>query len=328
MNVNRKRTLARFCSAIGGGAVLRALNSNRKKVLTFHNVLPDELFARYPANPVCDSESRFRTIIRLLKRRYRFSTDINDSETLTITFDDGYCNEGEVAGRVLQEEGDIPAIVFASGKALRANGMEDALVVDRLMYWCWYAPKDALEHLTGFRNSHDAWVKVIFPSFMKDGESRGENYFSKCDAIYPLTEIISKFDSEYRRLRFGGIPEAKLDELRSRGWIIGWHTESHFPLGALSESEIRKELTAPGAMAGLPMSYPYGHESQVGPVAVKVAEEFGYPVAYSDQMDACVLTGRWFAPRFEQFVTNEDGLEFELSGMKYFLKHHTRIPKI
>lgn len=323
-----KGFLAEVCSRSGATACLRYLNRGRKKVLTFHNVLPDSLMSRYPKNSVCESESRFRAIIRLLAKRYRFSTDLNDPSTLTITFDDGYCNEGEVAGRILQEEGDIPAVVFASGKALNSVGMETALCVDRLLYWCDYAPDDAVMELTGFTNRRDAWLKVMRPAFCRDAQGRGEHFFARCDGIYPFKKIVALFDDEYRRLRFSGISEARLGELRSRGWVFGWHTNSHFQLGALPSEDVREEMTPRDDMRGLPMSYPYGHEEQVGAAAVAVAEEFGFPVAYADQMDPCALSGRWFAPRFEQFEPKSSSLEFELSGMKYFLKHHSLLPEI
>lgn len=329
MNGKVKRYLADICYLSGATAVAKWLNRGRKKVLTFHNVMPDNLARKLPANPVCISESYFRAIIRSLRRHYKFSTDVDDPKTLTITFDDGYCNQFEVAARVLQEEGDIPAILFAAGKALRSTGPREALAVDRLCYWHAFAPEEALRQLSPLADRERAWNECVFPAFSADVATRGESYFAKCDALYSFDKIASGFDPEYNRLRFSGIAEDRLDELRARGWTIGWHTETHFPLVSLSEAEILKELTPPEKMKGLPTSFPYGHETQVGETAVKVARELGYPIAYSNYMAACALTGRWFVPRLAQYESATiSSLEFELSGMKNLLKNGRLLTKV
>lgn len=329
MNGRVKRSLADICYWSGATAVAKWLNRGRKKVLTFHDVMPDDLAHKLPTNPVCITESYFRAIIRTLKRHYKFSTDVDDPKTLTITFDDGYCNQFEVAARVLQEEGEIPAILFAAGKALRSTGPHEALAVDRLCYWHAFVPDEVLRQLTPVANRTQAWNECVFPAFSADAATRGEAYFAKCDALYSFDKIVSGFDPEYNRLRFSGISEDRLNELRSRGWTIGWHTETHFPLISLSEEEVRRELTPPEKMRGLPTSFPYGHETQVGATAVKVAQELGYPIAYSNYMDACALTSHWFVPRLAQYESAAiASLDFELSGMKILLKCGQLLSKV
>ena len=88
------------------------LNRRAKRILTFHNVLPDELFARNIANGVSCSASEFRTVIRELKRKWKFSTDLFDPATVTITFDDGYLNQYEVAADILKGSAALCFVLF------------------------------------------------------------------------------------------------------------------------------------------------------------------------------------------------------------------------
>lgn len=274
------------------------LNRKAKRIVTFHNVLPDELYVNNLANGVSNSESGFRLIVGEIAKRYRFSTDVWDAKTCTITFDDGYVNQAEIAGRVLGEMG-IPAILFVAGDLI---GSTEPLLIDKLL------------HKT---ESVEKWMKEVWPALKKGKvkvKEEGEQWMEKLSV-------------EYRRLRLTGVAEAQLDELRAKGWKIGWHTWRHLPLVSLNEDEVRKELDCPAAYRGEVLSYPFGNPEEVGETAIRVAEELGYPCVVSNTHAAGARHGRYFLPRMD-LLPNKYMIHFELSGAKFWLMYKRLLPRV
>ena len=274
------------------------LNRKAKRIVTFHNVLPDELYVNNLANGVSNSESGFRLIVGEIAKRYRFSTDVWDAKTCTITFDDGYVNQAEIAGRVLGEMG-IPAILFVAGDLIGGKG---PLLIDKLL------------HKT---ESIEKWMKEVWPALKKGKvkvKDEGEQWMEKLSV-------------EYRRLRLTGVAEAQLDELHAKGWKIGWHTWRHLPLVSLSEDEVRKELDCPAAYRGEVLSYPFGNPEEVGETAIRVAGELGYPCAVSNTHAAGARHGRYFLPRMD-LLPNKYMIHFELSGAKFWLMYKRLLPRV
>ena len=160
---------------LGVMALFRRLNRGTKKVLTFHNVMPDALCAFDLASGVTMPASRFEALMRRLCRRYRFSADFDDPSTLTVTFDDGYRCQFETAGEILRRLG-VPAVVFVSGALRGAGRPEQALAVDRLLYWASYAPMEALAGFADAAVSSRAefWHEFMNPAYRRDAAARGE----------------------------------------------------------------------------------------------------------------------------------------------------------
>ena len=290
--------LAMVAYWMGVDALFYWFNRRAKRIVTFHNVLPDEIYKNDLANGVSNSERDFRLIIGEIAKKFRFSTDVRDTKTCTITFDDGYVNQVEVAGRILDEMG-IPAILFVAGDLIGGKG---PLLVDRLL------------HET---ESIAEWTSKVWPEF-KGGKVKvkgeGEQW---CE----------KFSPEYRRLRLTGVTESQLADLRAKGWKIGWHTWRHLPLVSLSEDEVRKELDCPAEFRGEVLSYPFGNPEEVGEVAIRVAEERGYPCAVSNTHAAGAKHGRYFLPRMD-LQPNKYMVHFELSGAKFWMKTRRLLPVV
>ena len=113
----------------GLDALFYWLNRKAKRVLTFHNVLPDAIASEVPSFGYADKLSEFASIIEEIGRRFVFDVDVDKEGTCTITFDDGYLNEYEVAGKWLMER-NIPAILFVAGNIIGAKA-DDCLSVDK-----------------------------------------------------------------------------------------------------------------------------------------------------------------------------------------------------
>lgn len=303
------------------------LNRKAKRIITFHNILPDNVFDPR-ANGVSCKESDFRKILDEVSRKFTFSTNIWDVDTVTLTFDDGFLNQYEVGGAVLAERG-IPAIIFPAEEVIDSKP-ENTLSVDLLLHWCWYAPLDALVkafHLEGVDSRTVYWEKAVWPAFCSEKDGRGHKLLKRLDAIYSIEKILQQLTDEYKRLRLSGVNTMMLDELRVRGWIVGWHSKTHFPLSSLSDADIQNELDSPMEYRNVVLSYPYGELQSVDTRVLRIAEELGYPCAVSNLPTVNELTSKYFLPRMA-LPSDKYRLHFRLSGLEFFVKTYKLLPII
>ena len=268
-----KRILGAFCYWSGIDLLFYWLNRKAKRVGTFHNVLPDELCRGMRTLPVAQTVSSFRRMIREATRYLKTDADLDASGTLTITFDDGYLNQYEVAPQALAAEGVGAAVIFVSDDALRASDAKTALTADRQLH-------------------------------------QGLDY-----------------TPEYARLRLRGMSPAQMEELRSHGWKIGYHTKTHRRLSEMSAAEQRMELKPPSWLKDNILSYPFGWEKDVDDSAVQIAADFGYDCAFSNQCERSRRISRHFRPRMV-LMPDKYWIHFELSGAKFFFKYRRLLPRV
>lgn len=329
-------TLAFLCYWTGIDALFYFLNRKAKRIITFHNVMPEHLLPEGKRIGLTDNEEEFRLMIREIRKHFEISTDIFDCKTATITFDDGYKNQQEIASRILSEFG-CNGIIFGAGKVLNNDKPHEALVVDLLLHWTelvdngnYVIPQiqqGSIKITTDNRGL--VWQKYIWPTFVKDRESKGQNLLDALDAVYPIKRIFAKCSPEYLRLRMTGITDAEITELRVKGWLVGWHTYSHYPLSSLSEEEQKREIDelAPFDMKSVVFSYPYGELASVNADSIRVAEEGGYPSAVSNVSIHNDMLSMHFLPRTMLFKTyTKYKIHFELSGAKYFIQNKKLLP--
>lgn len=264
----------------GFDAVCRFFTRKRKRVIMYHNVLPDSLMRDDVANSFTTSETEFRRDIRYFKRKYGISNDLDDVTRVAISFDDGFKSQGEIAGRIMEAEGDLPAMIFCAGTVVDATSPKDTLAVERALHWVSNAPDEAIAKL-GVATREAVWPKVVWPRFRGDWREKGEGVCRWLDGIYPFAKVISSLPPEYVRLRLTGLTREDLDVLRYKGWLVCWHTQSHFPLKMLPEGEQKREMTPPDEMRGLPFAYPYGDAGCVGGETIRLAQDLGYRVAFA-----------------------------------------------
>lgn len=139
---------------------------------------------------------------------------------------------------------------------------------------------------------------------------------------------LADLPKEVRTLRYAGVTDDDIQNMRAHGWRIGWHTYSHRTLLPMSIEEQRQELTAPKEFLNEPMSYPFGMWDAVGKETLKVAEEIGYPCAFSnDDYYTPALRGNFYRIRFSPHCDKYD-VHFLLSGLKYFLQSFRLLPRV
>lgn len=334
-NRNVTGVVAWFSYCLGLSQIFYFLNRRRKRILTFHNVLPDELFRPTLANGVSCSVSTFEMSLDEVGKHFGFSTGLGDPENVTITFDDGYVNQVEVVGAILDAR-NIPAYLFVSGRLIDSQDPEGALVVDLLTHWISEVPDGDYTAEVGGQhydlqihgdNRAQVWTTVLWPLFLQDASQGGRTLLEALDRCYPMGQVIAKLPSDYARLRLQGVTDAQLDDRRAHGWRIGWHTMSHFPLKYLDEKSKMRELEASREFREEIFSFPYGEEGSVSEADICAVQKLGYPAAVSNINTQTGLRGRHFLPRMGLTTHSVPELHFELSGLKYFLKHRRLLPK-
>lgn len=335
--------IAKICCFLQIHRLAYFLNRNRKRIITFHNVLPDDVFVNNVANGVSCSLSSFKTIIEEVSRYFDFSLNLDDVKTVTITFDDGYRNQVEIAAPYLISKG-FSAYIFVSGQLLPpdedaiSGRNEDAkpLTIDLLLHWVSYAPngeydlcfdgKKLLFQLFE-QNRQQIWSNVLWPAFIYDSDSKGVSLLNVLDSAYPINAILEELPEKYVEQRLECAKVIKLDELRSKGWEIGWHTYSHYPLSKLTYEEKVLELIPDKRCPSKVLSFPYGGPQEVDKDCLEIAQFQNYSTAVSNVDTATDLTSVWFRSRMT-LSSNPILLHFELSGLKHLIKYRKLLPKI
>ena len=324
---------AYYCGLV---SIFYWLNKKAKRVLTFHNVLPDALCLEGLANGISVSESSFVLMVREIRKRFSITNDLFDAKSITITFDDGYLNQYEIAADVLRREGNLPAAIFVAGKNRNNPEPENALAVDLLLHWVNFAapgeytiPFDGTTKNFNLQdgNRRAVWIKTVRPAFALDWKSRGKNVVAALDEQCSLSQILAGLPAEYVRLRLTGITEEQIKDLRQRGWRVGWHTRTHFPLKQLPAEMKREELSSDEDMKSEWFSYPYGELSSVGEEDINMAAGMGFPCAFANVNHLQGRHTRCFLPRM-MIPSDKYCLHYELSGLKHFLKYRNRLPRV
>lgn len=313
------------------------LNRRRKRILTFHNVLTDDVFDDTVANGVSCSFSQFKFIIDEVSKYFDFSLDLNDPKTVTVTFDDGYQNQVNVAAPYLYSK-RIPAYLFVSGQLIYMSDINEKkynpLTIDLLLHWVSYVPNGIYNAcLNGINkeieifsdNRLKVWSSIIWPAFMEDSKMKGFSLLNALDKAYPINRIIEALPLKYVKQRLSGISVAQIGDLTKYGWQVGWHTYSHYPLSKLSSEEKIKELTPNEYIESKVLSFPYGGPMEVDEECLSIAQKLGYSAAVSNVNVVSRMTGEWFRSRM---ALNPDPvmLHFELSGLKYLIKYRRLLP--
>lgn len=333
MKNNLTRFIALLAYWLGIDRLFYWLNRRCKRVLTFHNVFPDSLDMEDNGGGMSMSVSEFCKTIDEISRYYKFSVDFEDVETATITFDDGFLNQYEVAAKTLGARG-IKAVLFVAGDNIDRSDVMTAPAVDLLTVWLAHVPVEALDDFCkrfgGLKTAASVsriafWIDVLRPMYVKDFKNRGRSVVAGCDAVFPFSRLLKTLPAEYVKLRFFGINQQQLNELHDRGWIIGWHSKSHYPLSAIHGAEKEIEFAAPEELRRVPMSYPYGELQSVGNEDICMCRQAGFPAAYSNLPELNSQLGCFFRLRFS-VPSDRIMLHFHLSGLRHFLKFGRLLP--
>ena len=135
-SIDTLKKVAQISKYTGFTSLCYFLNRNRKRIIAYHNIIPD----RYWDNSIhlahSMKESSFRKQIEVIRKRFDVDLDIYNSKTVTLTFDDGYLNQYTVASKIL-DENKVKGYFFCVADLINDRKTLD---IDMLQYWISYVP--------------------------------------------------------------------------------------------------------------------------------------------------------------------------------------------
>lgn len=343
----RNRALTRMVpilwDRLGLNKVLFRLNRGRKRVITYHNVIPDRHFMAAIHLGVSHAESVFQAQMRHLVKHHRLGTNLVDAREVAITFDDGYRNQFEVAHKILSGF-SIRALFFCCLDLVQG---EAPLVVDDLLCWLSYVSKGSYAfplniegipnriEIRGEQDRANIWRNIF--RYVRVGRVRGHQVREAMEQCWPYREIRRSMGEALCRLRLEPIPKHGLREMAEYGHLIGAHSRSHDAMRYLSPEELREDFEACRLQMGTVyntrvFSYPFGGLDEVGPETLVQLRASGFDMGLANinhpiHRDAGLRYGPLFFPRMS--LPNSSSkvlLDFHLSGSHHFLKYRRLLP--
>jgi peptidoglycan/xylan/chitin deacetylase (PgdA/CDA1 family) len=181
----------------------------------------------------------FREHLCVISRRFQTSGWPAKSGACVITLDDGYLNQWEIAGPILNEF-KIPAIYFVPFKPIEEG---KCLIIDDLLKWFSYAPHGSYkvfgETVVLAQNSRGDTFDEIYRDLL-DHPARWFTIRSELDNAVKFADL--KVDVELERLRFTPLQLSQLAKMRAAGHQIGCHSWEHLPLASLSPQQLARDF--------------------------------------------------------------------------------------
>ena len=337
----RLHAVAWLCHYLCISLLFFRLNRGRKRIITYHNVLPDAQFRGALHEGVSHSAGVFRQQLSYLRRTFPCDTDLDNPYSLAITFDDGYLNQYTEAHPALVESG-LRAYFFCTLALWEAA---EPLAIDRLLCWLSYVPHGVYAFPLLVRNAplalsiasdvdrHYCWETLS--RLLTAGEIGEEKLITMLEAHVPFASVRASLSAEAYARRFTSIPEGAIAEMQAWGHRFGAHGRTHKIMALLDDETLEKEVAACSAQFGARLnssvfSYPYGGRREVTPRVVACVKAHGFTRAVSnvnDPPDGEMQYSAMFMPRFALPNTATPYiLSFVLSGAKYFLQHRRLLP--
>jgi peptidoglycan/xylan/chitin deacetylase (PgdA/CDA1 family) len=276
----------------------------RLSILIFHRVLP----AQDPLFPNEMDAQRFDKLLALLKSCFNVIS-LRDgieglrrgklpSRALSITFDDGYADNAEIALPILQRHG-MPATFFVATGFLDGGRMWNDTVIELVRR----APDEVDLTRAGFgvlklgsaAARHDAIGALL-------GQLKYLPFEARLEQVELLRELIPVALPDDLMMR-----SAQVRQLHAAGMEIGGHTVQHPILARLEPAQARREMAegkeALEALIGEPVrtfAYPNGKPGQDYLAEhARLARDIGFESAVSTSWGAASAASDLFQlPRF------------------------------
>lgn len=305
------------------------LNRRRQRILVFHHIIPDHLINNtFEQQIVCSSQSHFERLIDIVNKRFEVTTQIGKPNSAIITLDDG-SRAALIADRVLTKYGNN-AYFFLPLSCVNGG----PLWMNKIMGWIAYvAPGEysiaGKKYDLNSQSSRRKAYRAITDSIRKNGY----NYLS----IIEQLELICPFEQlnvseEYSNLRFQGLTDDEVTQLKKKGHKIGGHSVNHDVLSLLPAEKLKDDFKQCGAQINKLFNcslyaYPFGHQRDVSAECIRECAAAGFTAAVMNEYvpeETAYTLSRMNISRY----TSGYEIEAELSGFKQWLRHFRRLEKL
>lgn len=313
-----------FCYFSGLTGMAYWFGRNKQTVITYHNIIEDELFDNTLHLGVSNRVCEFRKQMEVINARFPITTDLGVPGTCVITFDDGYRNNYSIACPVL-DEFKAKAYFFIPVSMISGD---EILWVDKVLLWLSYAPygqyvlsEDIVIVIDDEESRLHAWQK-LWAELKKNYSFRNE-LTAHLNSLYPFNQL--NITPKLFNTRFGKITVVEIDEMKKHGHKIGAHSECHDVLSRLPEGELLNDFRVceaylEGYYNTNVYSYPFGGMDEVSDKVIAACRKSKFSAAF---LNFPIQNNR---SQYEigriplSDVSNVFAIEAKLSGLESFLK--------
>ena len=332
-SINTLTKIAKISKITGFTSLCYLMNRNRKRTIAYHNIIPDKYFDNSLHLSHSMKESSFKKQLEIINDRFGGSTlEIEDTEKVTLTFDDGYLNQYLLASKLMDKQ-NMKGYFFCVANLIKNN---EPFIMDKLQYWFSYVPYGVYE------------IKEINTKLeIKDKDSRTTEWKKIDDVIGDITieraeELLDKaysfneinIEEEFYQLRYNHINKAQIDEMKKNGHKIGAHTASHKRLSVMDKEELKEDIAICKEMLNITYNtdvfcYPFGSKQDINDEVIEEIKSHGFTKSFA-YCNGPIEGGynRYFIPRMFLYNTDDkDLIDFVLSGAKHFISFRRLLPK-
>ena len=304
------------------------LNRNRQRILVFHHIIPDHLINySFEQQIVCSSKSHFERLIDIVNKRLEVTTQLGKANSAIITFDDGY-RAALTADTILSKYGNnayffLPLSNIDSGP----------LWNDKIMGWIAYVSSGEyiIAGQSYYLNSQSSRQKA-YKAIIDSIHTNDYNYSS----IIEQLELICPFDNlniseEYKNIRFRGLTQDEIMQIKRKGHKIGGHSINHDVLSLLQEEKLKHDFQQCSAQINKLYNcslyaYPYGHKRDVSIECVKECGASGFSAAVMNEYIPYETPYTLSRMKISHYTSIYE-IDAELSGFKQWLRNILRWKK-
>lgn len=330
-SIETLKIVSKISKVTGFTSLCYKLNKERKRVIAYHNIIPDKYWDDSLHLAHSMKESSFIKQLEIIRNRLGVTLNIYDIDKATITFDDGYLNQYLIASKIMDDK-DIKGYFFCTANVINNN---EPFIMDRLQYWFSYVPEGTyyLDKLGIKLSIKDKSSRISEWQKISDiiGDVEIEKIENLLDEKYPFKDI--KIDKEFGKLRFRGISKSQLIDMKEHGHKIGAHSANHKRLSIMDYEELKNDIGICKYMLDSDYNtdvfcYPFGSRKDINEIVLENIKKngFKYAFAYSNNP---IKEGydEYFMPRmFLPDTDNEEVIDFILSGAKHFMSFRKLLP--
>lgn len=213
--------------------------SKRQRVVTFHNVIPDNYFYNSIEQGVSCTETVFKVQLKEIAKKFEFTTEINKKNSCMITFDDGYLNNYTIAIPIL-EINNIKAVFFITYDLAVKT---EVIWIDLIMKWYSYVPEGRYSIIGKELNILKENRKEVFNQILVEiynDYSLRYKVLVDLEQAFSFTRLI--INDNYNRLRFCPISLINIEKMKINNHLVASHTISHDILSNLSDKSLNDDI--------------------------------------------------------------------------------------
>ncbi|MDE6230613.1 MAG: polysaccharide deacetylase family protein [Muribaculaceae bacterium] len=304
------------------------LNRSRQRILVFHHIIPDHLIDNsFEQKIVCSSKSHFERIIDIVNKRFEVTTQIGKANSAIITFDDGY-RAALTADAVLSNYGNNAYFFLPLSNV---NG--GPLWNDKIMGWIAYvSPGEYIiagkaYYLNSQSSRQKAYQDII--EYIRANDYNYSSIIEQLELITPFYKLA--ISEEYKNIRFRGLTQEDIIQIKQKGHKIGGHSINHDILSLLQPEKLKHDFQQCSAQINKLFNcgvyaYPYGHTRDVSIECVKECAASGFSAAVMNEYVPNETRHTLSRMKIGHYTSKYE-IDAELSGFKQWLRNILRWKK-